>query len=302
MVIESILKNEHCEWLDVEMATKDDLAFLRNRYDINNLLLEDTLDPNHLPKYEEVDGVKFFLMRENTSLERQTFNTISDVSTKLSMFVFPNLIITIHRMKSKSIHEVIEKIKKQPKLKETITSDQLALKLALQVMKTYDDESLHLMEVLDNIENEIFLKNNNKTNQIRRLYKLKRMSGLNTRILNISSEWINKFHTLKLEDVEVMDLIDKQKDVLADFDHLNTQTTNLISMFLALSDQKANQVMKLLAMFSVYFLPLTFIAGVYGMNFDNMPELKYPYGYYGTLGVMALIVIVTFIYFKRKKW
>lgn len=302
MAIESILKNEHCEWLDVEMATKDDLVLLHSRYDINNLLLEDTIDPNHLPKYEEVDGVKFFLMRENTNLERQTFNTISDVSTKLSMFVFPNLIITIHRMKSKSIHEVIEKIKKQPKLKETITSDQLALKLALQVMKTYDDESLHLMEVLDNIENEIFLKNNNKTNQIRRLYKLKRMSGLNTRILNISSEWINKFHALKLEDVEVMDLIDKQKDVLADFDHLNAQTTNLISMFLALSDQKANQVMKLLAMFSVYFLPLTFIAGVYGMNFDNMPELKYPYGYYGTLGVMALIVIVTFIYFKRKKW
>ncbi|MBA5791891.1 magnesium transporter CorA [Flavobacterium sp. xlx-214] len=302
MAIESILKNEHCEWLDVEMATKDDLAMLHSRYDINNLLLEDTIDPNHLPKYEEVDGVKFFLMRENTNLERQTFNTISDVSTKLSMFVFPNLIITIHRMKSKSIHEVIEKIKKQPKLKETITPDQLALKLALQVMKTYDDESLHLMEVLDNVENEIFLKNNNKTNQIRRLYKLKRMSGLNTRILNISSEWINKFHALKLENVEVMDLIDKQKDVLADFDHLNAQTTNLISMFLALSDQKANQVMKLLAMFSVYFLPLTFIAGVYGMNFDNMPELKYPYGYYGTLGVMALIVIVTFIYFKRKKW
>ncbi|WP_312323812.1 CorA family divalent cation transporter [Soonwooa sp.] len=302
MAIESILKNEHCEWLDVEMASEDDLAFLHNRYHINNLLLEDTIDPNHLPKYEEVDGVKFFLMRENTDLERQTLNSISDVSTKLSLFVLPKLIITIHRMKSKSIREVNEEFEKHPNLKEKITSDQLALKLALQVMKTYDDESQHLMEVLDNMENEIFLKNTNQTNQIRRLYKLKRKSGLNTRILNISSDWINKFHTLKLEDVEVMDLIDKQKDVIADFDHLNAQTTNLISMFLALSDQKANQVMKLLAMFSVYFLPLTFIAGVYGMNFDNMPELKYPYGYYGTLSFMALIVIVTFIYFRRKKW
>ena len=302
MAIESILKNEFCEWLDVEMATEEDLAFLHNRYHINNLLLEDTIDPNHLPKYEEVDDVKFFLMRENTDLERQSLNSISDVSTKLSLFVLPNLIISVHRMKSKSIREVVEEIEKKPELKNTIKPDKLSLKLALQVMKTYDDESQHLLEVLDNMENEIFLKNSNQTNQIRRLYKLKRKSGLNTRILNISSEWINKFHTLELEDVEVMDLVDKQKDAIADFDHLNAQTTNLISMFLALSDQKANQVMKLLAMFSVYFLPLTFIAGLYGMNFENMPELKNPYGYFATLSVMAFIVIVTFIYFRRKKW
>ena len=73
-------------------------------------------------------------------------------------------------------------------------------------------------------------------------------------------------------------------------------------MSLALTDQKANQVMKLLAMYSVYFLPITFIAGLYGMNFKFMPELTYQYGYFLTLGLMALIVIVTFIYFRRKKW
>jgi magnesium transporter len=73
-------------------------------------------------------------------------------------------------------------------------------------------------------------------------------------------------------------------------------------MFLALSDQKANQVMKVLAIYSVYFLPITFIAGVYGMNFDHMPELHSKYGYYITIGVMLTIVIVTFIYARRKQW
>ena len=73
-------------------------------------------------------------------------------------------------------------------------------------------------------------------------------------------------------------------------------------MFLALSDQKANQVMKVLAIYSVYFLPITFIAGVYGMNFDQMPELHSKYGYYITIGVMLTIVIVTFIYARRKQW
>ncbi|WP_312823468.1 CorA family divalent cation transporter [Epilithonimonas sp.] len=300
MPIEQKYKTANWEWIDVTAPTEEDLQFLHERYHINYLLLEDTIDPNHLPKYEEVDNVKFFLTRESTELERRNLNSISDISSKLGIFLLPKLIITTHRVKSKSINEVCEELKKDNL--ENISRDKLALRLALKVMKTFDDESQTLLEVMDAMENEIFLKNTNQTNQIRRLYKLKRKSGLNTRILNISGEWISKFKNLELDDVEVMDLLDKQKDVIADFDHVNAQTINLISMFLALSDQKANQVMKLLAIYSVYFLPITFIAGIYGMNFDNMPELHHKHGYFYTLGLMLLIVVCTFIYTRRKKW
>ncbi|WP_313100309.1 CorA family divalent cation transporter [Epilithonimonas sp.] len=300
MPIEQKYKTAQWEWIDVTAPTDEDLRFLQERYHINYLLLEDTIDPNHLPKFEEVGDVKFFLARESTDLERRTLNNISDISSKLGIFLLPKLIITTHRLKSKSIYEVCEELKKENP--DTISRDHLALRLALKIIKTFDDESRNLLEIMDAIENEIFLKNTNQSNQIRRLYKLKRKSGLNTRILNISGEWISKFKTLDLEEVEVMDLLDKQKDVIADFDHVNAQTVNLISMFLALSDQKANQVMKLLAIYSVYFLPITFIAGLYGMNFDNMPELHYKNGYYFTLGLMVLIVMITFIYTRRKKW
>ncbi|WP_312750166.1 magnesium transporter CorA family protein [Epilithonimonas hominis] len=300
MPIEQKYKTAQWEWIDVTAPTDEDLRFLHERYHINYLLLEDTIDPNHLPKFEEVGDVKFFLARESTDLERRTLNNISDISSKLGIFLLPKLIITTHRSKSKSIYEVCDELKKENP--ENISRDHLALKLALKIIKTFDDESRNLLEIMDAIENEIFLKNTNQSNQIRRLYKLKRKSGLNTRILNISGEWISKFKTLNLEEVEVMDLLDKQKDVIADFDHVNAQTVNLISMFLALSDQKANQVMKLLAIYSVYFLPITFIAGVYGMNFDNMPELHHKNGYYFTLGLMVLIVVITFIYTRRKKW
>ena len=300
MPIEQKYKTAQWEWIDVTAPTDEDLRFLHERYHINYLLLEDTIDPNHLPKFEEVGDVKFFLARESTDLERRTVNNISDISSKLGIFLLPKLIITTHRSKSKSIYEVCDELKKENP--ENISRDHLALRLALKIIKTFDDESRNLLEIMDAIENEIFLKNTNQSNQIRRLYKLKRKSGLNTRILNISGEWISKFKTLNLEEVEVMDLLDKQKDVIADFDHVNAQTVNLISMFLALSDQKANQVMKLLAIYSVYFLPITFIAGVYGMNFDNMPELHHKNGYYFTLGLMVLIVVSTFIYTRRKKW
>ena len=280
MPIEQKYKSKHWEWIDVIAPTEEDLLFLHQRYHINHLLLEDTVDPNHLPKYEEVGDVKFFLTREATDLERRTLNTISDISSKLGIFLLPHLIITTHRTKSKSINELCSELDKEGF--DTVKRDELALRLALKIMKSFDDESSNLLEILDAMENEIFLKN--------------------TRVLNMSGEWISKFKTLDLEDVQVMDLLDKQKDVTADYDHLNAQTTNLISMFLAMSDQKANQVMKLLAIYSVYFLPITFIAGLYGMNFDNMPELHHKNGYFITVGVMLTIVVVTFIYMRRKRW
>lgn len=299
MAIVTIYRDSQCEWVDVEAPTAEDLTFLHERYEINHLLLEDTLDPNHLPKYEEDGDVKFFLLRESTELERKNLNTISDISTKIGIFIMGRTIITIHRMKTRSLAET----KKQLSLLKTeTTSKNIALRIALLIMKSFDDESVSLLETMDNIENEIFLKNTNHTNQIKRLYKLKRKSGLNSRVLTVSSDAIDKFRLLGLQDSEVSDLKDKHKDVVADFDHLNIQVTNLIGMFLALSDQKANQVMKVLAVYSVYFLPITFIAGVYGMNFDNMPELHHKNGYFYTLGLMAVVVICTFIYARRKQW
>lgn len=299
MPINTIYRDSGCEWIDVEAPTDEDMKYLHERYEINNLLLEDTLDPNHLPKYEEDGNVKFFLLRESTELERKNLNTISDISTKIGIFLLEKTIITVHRMKAKSIAETKKELTESS---DHVHPHKIALMISLVIMKTFDDEAISLFETMDNIENEIFLKNTNHTNQIRRLYKLKRKSGLNSRVLTISNDAVDKFKLLELEDSEVVDLKDKQKDVVADFDHLNIQITNLISMFLALSDQKANQVMKVLAIYSVYFLPITFIAGLYGMNFDNMPELHTKHGYFYTLGLMGVIVICTFIYARRKQW
>ena len=121
-------------------------------------------------------------------------------------------------------------------------------------------------------------------------------------MLNLSSDWVSSFEKLPLDSVEIKDLKDSYKDAISDFDHLHLQTNNLMSMFLALSDQKANQVMKMLAIYSVYFLPITFIAGVYGMNFDNMPELHWKYGYFYILGFMFLLLLGMIFYFKKRKW
>lgn len=298
MPAELIFKNEICEWIDIEAPTQEDLDFIHQKYNINMLLLDDILEANHLPKYEEDHDIKFYLMRESTDMERSHLNSISDISTKLGLYIVGNTIITIHRLKNRSVYEY----RKEIDAAKEVTVDKIALALAIKVLLSYDEVSDVLIEKIDTVEKEIFLKNHNTSAQIQRLYRIKRRTGLNSRVLNLSDAWVSKFKKLNLSESEITDLEDKYKDVQTDFEHLSVQVGSLISMFLALSDQKANQVMKILAMYSVYFLPLTFIAGLYGMNFKYMPELAHPYGYYTTLAVMAIIVIIIFIYFKKKKW
>lgn len=299
MPVKTLFENELCKWIDVEAPNTNDLQYLHDTYNINKLLLDDTIEPNHLPKFEQYDSVKFFLTREYIESARHNLNTISDVSTKLSLFLLDGIIITIHRTENKSINEYRQELEST---KEIVTTDKIALNLALRVLKSYDDGNKKLIEKMDQLENDIFIKNVKSSVFIRDLYKVKRKAALGSRLLNISDDWVRKFKTLNLSESEVVDLIDSHKDVIADFEHLNAQAANLIAMFLAFSDQKANQVMKILAIYSVYFLPITFLAGLYGMNFTYMPELTQRYGYFILLGIMALIVLVTFFYFKRKKW
>ena len=100
------------------------------------------------------------------------------------------------------------------------------------------------------------------------------------------------------------------------FSELKEQTSNLISnidfelqeleskinLIFSIQGHRLNEVMKTLTILSVVFIPLTFLAGIYGMNFENIPELKFKYGYFILLGIMVLVTIISIWYFKRKKW
>ncbi len=77
---------------------------------------------------------------------------------------------------------------------------------------------------------------------------------------------------------------------------------SLMDMYMTTISNKMNEVMKVLTIIATIFIPLTFIAGIYGMNFTNMPELQYKYGYYIVWIVMVVVLIGMLVYFKRKKW
>lgn len=299
MPLETLYQNDQCQWLDLEKPTAEELQDLHKQHKIGQLLLEDVVDPNHLPKYEKDEDLEFFLVRETSESNHGRHDAISDISTKIGIFLVDSKIITVHRLPTASIQKAKEYLQSKNK---PFRAEDILLRIALEVIQTFDKESQDIFEILNKKEEQIFLKKADRANQLRGLYKLKRKIDLSLRILNNSSQWVEKFAHLELSSTQSTDLHDKYLDVMTDYEHMLSQITNLISLFLAISDQKANYVMKVLAIYSMYFLPLSFIVGLYGMNFHNMPELSSPYGYVGVLLVMATIVIVTYIYVKRRKW
>jgi len=98
------------------------------------------------------------------------------------------------------------------------------------------------------------------------------------------------------------DLYDHIVNVNESIDLYREMIWSLMDMYMSIISNKMNEVMKVLTIIATIFIPLTFVAGIYGMNFDNIPELHYKYGYYVLWVVMVVIFIFMLFYFKRKKW
>lgn len=112
---------------------------------------------------------------------------------------------------------------------------------------------------------------------------------------------VSRMEVTPTQKMHLEDTKDTLTDAILHYDEIVENAQNLLNTYLSINSQKNNDVMRLLTIFSVFFLPLTFIAGIYGMNFVNMPELKTDNGYFAILGVMVLIAILIFIWFKWRK-
>jgi magnesium transporter len=119
--------------------------------------------------------------------------------------------------------------------------------------------------------------------------------------LQITQNVINQIEVSEKSKTALQDIKDKLLSLVLGYDEVLENSNNLLNTYLSVNAQKNNDVMKLLTIFSAFFLPLTFVAGIYGMNFENMPELKWQNGYFMTLGVMVIIALVIYLWFKRKR-
>ena len=121
-------------------------------------------------------------------------------------------------------------------------------------------------------------------------------------------EVVNKLNRTEFgvisEDTErfFRDLYDHTIQIIETIETFKETVSSLKDVFMTGVSNKMNEIMKVLTLIATLFIPVTFVAGVYGMNFTNMPELSWEYGYAGAWGVMILMGLSMFVYFKRKKW
>jgi magnesium transporter len=168
------------------------------------------------------------------------------------------------------------------------------------MVETYNAPLAYLNQKNDAFEQAIFLQTG-KELQLEDLYFQKTQARVIKKLLHMM---LGVMREVKVQDklqTAHQNNIDNLLSITIEFDELYEITQSLLNTYHAVNAQKSNDVMKLLTVFSAFFLPLTFIAGIYGMNFSHMPELQWTWGYYATLFLMGIISFITFLWFRRKK-
>jgi magnesium transporter len=171
----------------------------------------------------------------------------------------------------------------------------------------------HYFLVLEKLEDEFediedLLVTNPRQDIITRIHKLKRQINVLRRAVwplrEVTGEFRKRESVLVDEETSIYlgDLYDHVIKIIDTLDSFREMSSNLIDLYHSHLSTNMNQVMKVLTIIATIFIPLTFIAGVYGMNFKYMPKLDYPWGYPAVIGVMAMVTIGMMVFFKRKKW
>jgi magnesium transporter len=275
----------------------DDLSKVSQRYDLNHHNLQDCLEPDHLPKFEEGDPFNFIILRKVLD-ETDKGTSIHALTTKIAIFFDNDTIVTIHRVPHPDLFPVCEQLI----LSGKITSiGGFLLKIIARVQHSYSKFASALNLQIEETETRLFIKKQ-ATESIESLFLLKRRASLCKKLLLLTGEVVSAVQHRQKKSSEVQDIRDSQIKLQLFYDQLTEDALNLVSMYMSISANKTNDVMKVLTLFSAYFLPLTFIVGVYGMNFEFMPELEWTYGYPLVLGLMLVVFLLIYFWFRRKKW
>lgn len=284
------------EWVDLTSPTPTELAEVSGQFHLHPELVNDCLQPDHLPKYEDMDDYAFIIFWVYAGNEAPEADTVQEVTTKIAMFFTDKFMVTIHRKPHKIVDDLLHLVQrdKYPRCHDLIN---LLIKGCLH---TYEQPYRKLAKEVDHYEQGIFLKKENMP-VLKGLYYLRRKADLLRRMLLLSNEIIEHVDPQD-GSVNTRDTRDVYVRLQTLFDALSDNINQLLNVYFSVSSQRTNDIMRVLTIFSVFFMPLTFIVGVYGMNFALMPELNWKLGYPGVMILMGTLTLVIYIWFKRKRW
>ena len=292
--------NSTYEWIDITAPEKNELRQIARQYGLHEASVNDCLQPGHLPKHERFKGYTFIILRiyyaENTNDSEA--DTVQELTNKIAIFIADHFIITIHRNQLPLVDHISEQYVCGGDCKY---SSHVLNEIVKAGLHSYDKPILDLTESIEFYEKQVFLKSRN-VSMLKGLYFVKRKLDVFKRLLLLTHDIIDKIDPKETSDAysrDCRDLYVKQQSL---FDSLSEQTNNLLNIYFNISSQRTNETMRVLTIFSVFFMPLTFIVGVYGMNFKYMPELNWEFGYPAALVLMVVVTVIVYLWFKKKKW
>lgn len=286
-------------WIDIANPTIDDFKELIEQFNINSASVKDSLEIGHLPKIEEFDHYHFLIIRSIANNIIEEGDSLTEVTDRISIFYSKNFVITSHR----NTIDYLEKLKiTDPTNKKLQSSKALVNALVSEALKTFENFSVdNIAPRLDEYEEIVFLHKSRKSS-LKGIYYIKRQIDLIRNILTFYKDIVDYFHMPEYKNIYTQDLKDSFSRSQALYKNTSENTSQLLSIYFNIESNHTNEIMRLLTIISVFFMPLTFVTGLYGMNFESMPGLKSPYGYITIVGIMLFISVLILYLFKKKRW
>ncbi|MES2379684.1 MAG: CorA family divalent cation transporter [Bacteroidota bacterium] len=285
-------------WIDVNQPSEQELMSLAIQYGLPETAIKDCLDPEHLPKFEQLDDKTFIIIRNYDATSDGGADSMQKLTRKIAIFYAKDFLLTIHRHESKIINNVVKKYANSPICKSPFD---IICKIVKDSLQSFEEPLMKLDNEIDLYETRIFLKNR-IPDFLKNLYLIKRKMYVQKRLITLTKTVIDQLGSSHKRNTIYEDLRDTYVREETITEEIYESIHSLLNIYISLSSQKTNEVMRILTVFSAFFLPLTFIVGIYGMNFRIMPELNHQYGYPGILIFMFLITIVIYQWFSRKGW
>lgn len=298
----SKIEDEKVRWIDVNGTSDVELLQkLGEIFKIHTLILEDVVNSNQRSKVEYYEDDIFMVLKKITWEENENVNY-----DQISLLLNKNFIFTFRDDPKEDYTQIHQRIEAGKNVFRKSKADYLFYVLVDYEIDRY---FLVLEELSERIEAEQEMLLENPTqDDLKRIQSLKKDAYQIKHVLRPVRESLTSIVRQQSDfifDKNIVYFRDSLDHIIQVNESLETQResiTTLIDIYLSSVSNKMNEVMKVLTIIATIFIPLTFIAGIYGMNFENMPELGWSYGYFIVWGLMIVVVVVLLLFFKRKRW
>ncbi|MFH1458301.1 MAG: magnesium/cobalt transporter CorA [Candidatus Omnitrophota bacterium] len=296
-------------WINIDgLHDTDIISKIGTHFDIHHLILEDIVNTLQRPKFEE-SGKYIFIVLKMLYFDEKEDETKAE---QVSLILGANFVISFQEKEGDVFNPIRGRIRDNKGRIRKSGADYLAYALVDAVVDNYFIILEKLGEKIANMEDELVA--NPSTEKLQIIQGLKRdMIFLRKSVWPLREiiSGLQRTESDLLQDsttVYMRDLYDHTIQVIDTIESLRDMVSGMLDIYMSSISNKMNEVMKVLTIIATIFIPITFIAGIYGMNFDpslsklNMPELTWRFGYIFAWGIMFLVVLTMVIYFKRKRW